>query len=71
MMGSTATKDIKDTEFTSTTADDGATDVAVGLVEEHRPYTFPTFYRSVLFQMIMFGAYATQSSKVSNDRTSY
>jgi hypothetical protein len=69
-MGSTATKDIKDTEVTNTTAGDGV-DVAVGSVEEHRPYTFPTFYRSVLFQMIMFGAYVTRHSKLSNDRASH
>jgi hypothetical protein len=55
-MGSTPTKDVKDSGITDSTVDDGATDVAVGSVEEHRPYTLPTFYRSVLFQMIMFGA---------------
>jgi hypothetical protein len=48
-------KDSKNNEVTSTTADDSATDVAVGSMEEHRPYTVSIFFRSVLFQMIMFG----------------
>jgi hypothetical protein len=47
---------MKDTKVTSTIADDGAVDVAVGTMEECRPYTFRTFYRSILFQMIMFGS---------------
>jgi hypothetical protein len=49
-------KDSKNNEVTNTTADDSATDVAVGSMKEHRPYTVSIFFRSVLFQMIMFGA---------------
>jgi hypothetical protein len=55
-MATSQTKDTKDTEVTNTTADDGVTDFAIGSVKVHRPYTFSNFYRSVLFQMIMFGA---------------
>jgi hypothetical protein len=51
-----ASSEMKDTKVTSKIADDGTVDVAVGSMEEYRPYTLPTFYRSVLFQMIMFGA---------------
>ncbi|KAL5119247.1 hypothetical protein ACEQ8H_002734 [Pleosporales sp. CAS-2024a] len=48
-------KDTKvDTGITNMVADDGVTDVAVGAVEERT--TLSTFYRSVLFQMILFGA---------------
>jgi hypothetical protein len=51
-----ASKDIKDTTFTNTAAEDGAVDVAIGAIEECHPYTSRTFYRSVLFQMVLFGA---------------
>ncbi|KAH7093656.1 major facilitator superfamily domain-containing protein [Paraphoma chrysanthemicola] len=54
-MASSSSEMVKDTKVTSATTNDGAADVAIGAVEEHRPYTFPTFYRSVLFQMILFG----------------
>lgn len=37
------------------TANHDPEDVAVGLVENVRAYTPRTFYRSVLFQMILFG----------------
>lgn len=36
--------------------DDAPVDMAFGSVEERRPYTLATFYRSVLFQMVLFGA---------------
>jgi hypothetical protein len=55
-MGSIPTKDTKDGGIPTSTVDDVATDVAVGSMNEQRPYTLSTFYRSVLFQMVMFGA---------------
>jgi hypothetical protein len=36
--------------------DDGEDDFAVGSVEDVPNYTIKTFYRSVLFQMVLFGA---------------
>jgi hypothetical protein len=51
-----ASKDVKDITFTNTAAEDGAVDVAIGGVDECHPYTFRTLYRSVLFQMVLFGA---------------
>lgn len=56
-MASFQDKDIKaDTGVTNMIADDGVADVAVGSVEEPPRSAFSTFFRSVLFQMIMFGA---------------
>ncbi|KAH4068456.1 hypothetical protein HBH92_016150 [Parastagonospora nodorum] len=40
----------------SAVEDDSPVDMAVGSVEERRPYTLATFYWSVLFQMVLFGA---------------
>jgi hypothetical protein len=56
IMASSSMRDSKDIKITNPAVDDGVADVAVGSMEEHRPYTLSTFYRSVLFQMIMFGA---------------
>lgn len=61
-MASFQDKDIKaDTGITNMAADDGLADVAladvaVGSVEERPRSALSTFFRSVLFQMIMFGA---------------
>lgn len=52
-MASQPTKDEKDV---SKIMDDNQVHVAVGTVEERRPYTPRTFFRSVLFQMVLFGA---------------
>jgi hypothetical protein len=46
--------DMKKTD-TVNTMNDGAEKVAVGSVEEVKAYTPRTFYRSVLFQMVLFG----------------
>ena len=57
IMASFQDKDIKaDTGITNMVADDGVADVAVGSVEERPRSVWSTFFRSVLFQMIMFGA---------------
>jgi hypothetical protein len=50
-----AVTQIKDTKQADTTNDD-AVDFAVGSQKQAWNYTFSTFYRSVLFQMVLFGA---------------
>jgi len=55
------TKDTKDAKVKDT-ENDGGEDIAIGSQEEVTDYDFlrswkwSTFYRSVLFQMVMFGA---------------
>ena len=55
------TKDIKDAKVKDT-ENDGGEDIALGSQEEVMDYDFlrswkwSTLYRSVLFQMVMFGA---------------
>jgi len=55
------TKDTKDAKVKDT-EHDGGEDIAIGSQEEVTDYDFlrswkwSTFYRSVLFQMVMFGA---------------
>ncbi|KAH7562174.1 major facilitator superfamily domain-containing protein [Bipolaris maydis] len=56
-MASFQDKEIKaDTGITNLVADDGVADVAVGSMEERPRSALSTFFRSVLFQMILFGA---------------
>jgi hypothetical protein len=55
------TRDTKDAKVKNT-ENDGGEDIAIGLQEEVTDYDFlrswkwSTLYRSVLFQMVMFGA---------------
>ena len=57
IMASFQDKDIKaGTGITNIVADNGIADVGIGSVEERPRSALSTFFRSVLFQMIMFGA---------------
>lgn len=47
--------DTKKTDIVDARNDDGPDDLAVGSLEETRSYTPRTFFRSVLFQMVLFG----------------
>lgn len=51
-----ASHPIKDDKEVSKTMDDNQVHIAVGTVEERRAYTLRTLFRSVLFQMVLFGA---------------
>lgn len=45
----------KKTDIIDAMNDDGPDDLVVGSLEETRSYTPQTFFRSVLFQMVLFG----------------